>query len=92
MTRRAVRRMPLPQGVGKMASPVRCRHCAKVYDLTAVTIVARKADCSIWHCPGCNTRMDDRSESGWTDRKGYDRIQRVSGGLDIYGRPIPWRA
>lgn len=88
MSRRVARRMPLPRGVGEMASPVRCRHCGKVYDLTAVTIVARKADCSIWHCPGCGVQVDDRGETGWTDRKSYDRIERITAGLDIYGNPI----
>lgn len=82
------RRMPLPQGVGKMLSPVRCRHCATVYDLTAVVIVDRRADCSVWHCPGCQVLVDDRGESGWTDRRDYDRIERVTGGLDVYGRPL----
>jgi hypothetical protein len=71
-----------------MLSPVRCRHCGKVYDLTAVTVVDERADCSVWHCPGCQVLVDDRGESGWVLRKDYDRIKRVTGGLDIYGRSI----
>jgi hypothetical protein len=79
--------MPLPQNVGEMASPVRCRHCGKVYDLAAVTIVTRQADWFAWHCPGCGEQVDDRGERGSTYRD-YDRIERVTGGLDAYGRPV----
>jgi hypothetical protein len=80
--------MPLPRDVGEMTSPVRCRHCGKVYDLGRVEIVSRRLDCSVWHCPGCNLQVDDRGESGWTGRKDYDRLERVTGGVDIYGRPL----
>lgn len=82
--------MPFPQGVGEMMSPIRCRHCAKVYDLTSVTVVARYTDCSVWHCPGCGLQVDDRGKGGdsaW-GRSHYDRIERVTGGLDMYGRLI----
>jgi hypothetical protein len=80
--------MPFPPNVGDMGSPVRCAYCGKVYDPQAVEIVASFADCSVWHCPGCNRRVDDRGESGRTWRKDYARIERVTGGLDMYGRPI----
>ena len=86
--RRSPRRTPFPPNVGGMGSPVRCRHCGKVYDLRAVEIVARYRDYSVWHCPGCDLQVDDRCESGWGSRKDYDRIERVTGGLDMYGRPI----
>jgi hypothetical protein len=36
VSRKTARHMPFPQGVGAMLSPVRCRHCAKVYDLAKV--------------------------------------------------------
>lgn len=90
MRGRMKRRMPLPQGVGEMTSPARCRHCAKVYDLGAVEVIARYADCSAWQCPGCKRQVDDRGETGWTANKHYDRIERVSGGLDVYGNLIGW--
>ncbi len=92
MNRRAMRRMPFPPDMGDMLSPVRCRHCHGVYDLAKVEIVGRHLDCSIWHCPGCNLQIDDRGESGssmW-GRKQYDRIEKVTGGLDVYGNPIDW--
>jgi hypothetical protein len=82
--------MPFPPNVGDMMSPVRCRRCGKVYDLKAVEVVARYTDCSVWQCPGCNVQVDDRGEHGdsaW-GRQHYDRIERVTGGLDMYGRPI----
>ena len=82
--------MPFPPDMGDMLSPARCRHCGKVYDLAGVTIVARYGDCSVWCCPGCNLQVDDRGESGssmW-GRKQYDRIEKVTCGLDIYGNPI----
>ena len=88
MSGRITRRLPLPQNVGKMASPVRCRRCGHIYDLIVVTVVHRHADCTVWNCPGCGVRVDDRGESGLTDHKNYDRIERVNAGLDVYGNPI----
>lgn len=90
MTRRPLRRLPMPHGIGEMLSPARCRHCAKVYDLAKVVIVGRYLDCSVWHCPGCDLQVDDRGEHGdsaW-GRSHYDRIERATGGLDMYGRPL----
>ena len=90
-TRRTAQRLPLPQGIGGMLSPVRCRYCAKVYDLAKVVVVARYTDCSVWRCPGCDRQVDDRGESGRKSFSDYDRIERVTGGLDMYGRPIEMR-
>lgn len=52
--------------VSKMALPVRCTRCSKVYDLQGVVVVARYTDCSVWKCPGCRITVDDRPV-GWGD-------------------------
>lgn len=57
-----------------MTSPVRCRHCRRVYDLGAVEVVARYTDCSMWHCPGCKILADDRKPP-WGIQH-YDELPR----------------
>ncbi len=42
-----------------MMAPVRCR-CGKIYDLAAVHVKARYADCSMWDAPCCGHLTDDR--------------------------------
>jgi hypothetical protein len=55
---------------------VRCRHCGKLYDLGHVHVTGRYSDCSVWKTPCCKREADDRGETGWTDRKHYDRLDR----------------
>lgn len=55
--------------------PVRCLRCLiGRYDLGAVTVVARYADCSVWKTPCCGVQVDDRGETGWKSRADYERI------------------
>ena len=47
-----------------MLAPVRCNRCGHIHDAGQVTVTARYADCSVWNCPGCGTRVDDRTWGG----------------------------
>lgn len=47
----------------EMSHPVRCGACRKVHDAGHVQVIARYADCSVWHCPNCNAKIDDRPKS-----------------------------
>jgi predicted Zn-ribbon and HTH transcriptional regulator len=47
-----------------MFAPGRCKRCGHVHDSGPVTVVARYSDCSVWHCPSCNSLIDDRP-IGW---------------------------
>lgn len=49
-------------GVGGMLAPVECQFCMQVHDSAKVTVLQRYSDCSIWKCPNCGTRVDDRPE------------------------------
>lgn len=42
-----------------MRMPVRC-NCGHVYDIAAVEMTARYADCDLWHCPRCKVVSDNR--------------------------------
>ena len=42
-----------------MTTPVRCT-CGTIYDLAAVTVTGRYADCSTWVTPCCRRAVDDR--------------------------------
>lgn len=46
-----------------MLVPVRCKWCQLVHDAAKVTVLERYSDCSVWKCPNCGTRLDDRPES-----------------------------
>lgn len=47
--------------VDGMTSPVECGFCGRVYDLGAVEVTARFADCSVWTTPCCKRPgVDDR--------------------------------
>jgi hypothetical protein len=70
-----------------MISPVRCTHCRHVYDLAAVSVVARYADCSVWQCPGCKLQVDDRGDTGWKTTKDYVRVEEAP---DLYGQGCYW--
>lgn len=50
-------------GVGGMLAPVRCKWCHQVHDSAKVDVLRRYSDCSVWKCPNCGTRIDDRPES-----------------------------
>ncbi|MCV7174809.1 hypothetical protein [Mycolicibacterium sphagni] len=47
-----------------MGSPVLCGKCGKVYDLQAVHVTQRYADCSMWRTPCCDREADDRPWKG----------------------------
>lgn len=49
-----------------MMNPVRCR-CGQVYDLCAVTVLARYSDCTVFTTPCCRRRADDRPWKGSPD-------------------------
>ena len=60
----------------EMFMPVRCSHCGHgVYDLGAVKVLARYADCSVWRTPCCKRQTDDRPD--WNSgRKCYTELPR----------------
>lgn len=60
----------------RMTSPVRCSHCSRLYDLGAVTVTARYADCSVWKSPCCGRTVDDRGR-GLKAFPDFERITRV---------------
>lgn len=62
--------------IARMASPVRCASCRRVYDLGTVTVTARYLDCSVWRAPCCGRVSDDRGETGWKSIKDYYPIRR----------------
>lgn len=63
-----------------MFQPVRCTHCAGIYDLGKVEVTARYVDCSMWKAPCCGRTVDDRGETGWKSRSDYTRLDRNGGG------------
>lgn len=63
--------MPDPGELAGMGSPVRCFFCGKVYDLQAVHVTQRYADCSVWKTPCCNHEADDRR---WPGRAHYEDL------------------
>lgn len=65
--------------VAEMFSPVRCAFCRRVYDLGAVEVTGRYADCSVWKTPCCGMTADDRGDTGWKSRKDYHHIDRATG-------------
>lgn len=62
-----------PDILNDMFSPVRCTRCGQIYDLSAVTITARYADCSVWTSPCCNRTVDDRGPS-WKPSPDIERL------------------
>jgi hypothetical protein len=42
-----------------MTSPVLCR-CGQLFDMAAVKVTARFADCSVFDTPCCSRQVDDR--------------------------------
>ncbi len=78
--------------ITSMTSPVRCNRCRSgIYDLAAVEVTARYADCSMWKAPCCGAVVDDRGDTGWKSFKDYERIDPNNPHphrVDIYGNPI----
>lgn len=69
-------RWPHPRAdTAGMHYPARCAHCGRVYDLAAVTVTARYADCSMWRAPCCGRLVDDRGV-GWKPRADYVELDR----------------
>jgi hypothetical protein len=64
--------------IAAMFQPVRCR-CGGVYDLGAVTVLARYVDCSVWKAPCCGRTADDRGETGWKSTRDYYPIDKTGG-------------
>lgn len=58
--------------MASMGSPVRCNHCGGLYDLQAVTVTARYADCSVWDTPCCHRQVDTRVR--WSGDKHYEKL------------------
>lgn len=55
----------IPHEIGAiegMLAPVRCKFCHQVHDSAKVTVLQRYSDCSVWKCPNCGSRIDDRPE------------------------------
>lgn len=70
--------------IAGMFMPVRCT-CGKVYDLGAVEVKGRYADCSTWNAPCCGRYADDRGETGW--KQDYTVIDKTNPfPSDICGR------
>lgn len=46
-----------------MSYPVRCRWCEQIHDAAKVTVLQRYMDCSVWQCPNCGQKVDDRPEA-----------------------------
>lgn len=63
--------------IADMFKPVRCT-CGQVYDLGAVTVTARYADCSMWKTPCCGRTADDRGETGWKSTQDYTVIDKTN--------------
>lgn len=59
--------------IRRMGAPVRCLHCGAIYDLQAVTVVARYADCSMFKTPCCGTSADDRT---WKSMPDFEKLER----------------
>jgi len=51
----------------EMGSPVVCAHCGEIYDLRAVKVIHRYADCSLYQTPCCGRTADDRTWKGLPD-------------------------
>lgn len=62
-----------PAALDEMLSPVRCTRCGQVYDMAAVTVTARYADCSVWTSPCCKRSVDDRGP-GWKPHPDIERL------------------
>ena len=45
-----------------MLAPVECKFCLQVHDSAKVDVLQRYSDCSVWKCPNCGTRIDDRPQ------------------------------
>jgi hypothetical protein len=43
-----------------MITPVLCRRCGEVYDLTRVEVTVRSPDCTLFVTPCCGVKADDR--------------------------------
>lgn len=52
----------VPGFVAGMMAPVRCKFCMQVHDSAKVEVLQRYSDCSIWKCPNCGSRIDDRPQ------------------------------
>lgn len=65
------------EAIREMSFPVRCR-CGKVYDIGAVTVTARYADCSVWKTPCCRRVTDDRP-AGWSSGPSYQELDKRTG-------------
>lgn len=49
-----------PEGISEMLFPVRCKWCHKIHDAGKVEVIQRYMDCSVWKCPNCGVKVDDR--------------------------------
>ena len=58
----------------EMGDPQLCA-CSKVFDLWAVEVVQRYADCTVFKLPCCGRTTDDRP-SGWKSGRNYERLER----------------
>lgn len=67
--------VPDPTATAGMRSPVRCTWCGGVYDVGAVTVTSRNADCSAWTSPCCRRTVDDRG-TGWKSRPDIEWLGR----------------
>lgn len=67
----------LPDNIGKMRSPVKCKLCNEennIYDLGLVNIIQRFSDCSVFKTPCCNKLADDRE---WKSLPDFTRIENL---------------
>ncbi len=57
-------------------SPVRCT-CGRIYDLQAVTVTGRYADCTAFTTPCCQRTADDRTWKGMPDFVRIDKREAL---------------
>lgn len=58
--------------IAGMMFPVLCIHCGGLYDMAAVEVLARYADCDVWKTPCCKREVDNRT---WL-RRHYHELNR----------------
>ncbi len=52
----------------EMLEPRKCLRCGHIHDAGKVKVVARHSDHSVWKCPNCKAKIDDRL-GGWTSER-----------------------
>lgn len=51
------------EDISEMMFPVQCKWCRHIHDAAKVKVLHRYYDCSVWRCPNCKVKIDDRHEA-----------------------------